>query len=174
MCSLFSPRHNHSHSIHPTNTAPLNLLNNDLALLQNRLLDVGDPFRHSQPTHPLDDHFRVLRIQLAALAIDLLLLPEHFLAKLPVLVDEPDLLLDLADVLQRLQPLVLLAVALADGVEVLLGLLSSQPTSNPTLRISSVTQRSVQGRNWKLVKRGYRCSKTFSPRLSQTVYPFSY
>lgn len=47
-------------------------------------------------------------------------------------------------------------------------------SSTPTLRISSVTQRSVQGRNWKLVKRGYRCSKTFSPRLSQTVYPFSY
>lgn len=143
--SLFIPRHNHlsPHSIHPTNTPPLNLLNNNLALLQNRLLDVGDPFHHFLPTHSLDDPFRVLRIQLAALAINLLLLPEHFLTTLPVLVDEPDLLLDLADVLQRLQPLVLLAVAFTDGVEVLLGLLSSQTIFHTHLAhlLGDATQR---------------------------------
>ena len=119
------------HSSLPTNTSPLNLLNNDLALLQDLLLDVGDPIPHSTPSLPLDRHLRVLRIQLAALAIHLLLLPEHLLAPQPVLVDEPDLLLDLADVLQRLQPFVLLAVPLSDLVEVLLRVLADRETPLP-------------------------------------------
>lgn len=59
------------------------------------------------------------------------------------MVDEPDLLLDLADVLQRLQPLVLLAVAFTDGVEVLLGLLSSQTIFHTHLAhlLGDATQR---------------------------------